>query len=299
MIRKASLFVAITLIIVTIAGCKSDDGNVEVFSSQATVRQHSFQEIVEMSNCVVVASFVSSKITDRGRVESAFNVIEVLRGEVSEKTIYLTEAKGYSTVLDSEYSYETGNTAYEPKKQYILIMRRSDSLFYDYPQQVLLAGIFIPVDDIGKSTMYGASLSEMTGVESADDIKSIIRTAKGPADEGQRYTTAIDFPTIIDESDYVLEVRIRGLYVEGITGNSNTYFCKILDTIKGRNINTIEESDEILVSLIKDSVVVGETYILMINSVGEDSVIYTQSSKNSVISIKDNEAVKEIEAILK
>ena len=160
-------------------------------------------------------------------------------------------------------------------------IRGNDSLFYDYPNHVTLAGIFIPVDDFSRSTMYGMSFSE-TGVESIDSIKSIIRIAKAPnEDEGQRYTTASDYPTIIAESDYVLEVRITGLYVEGVTGNSNTYFCKILDNLRGEELNAIEESGEILISFLKGSVEIGESYIVMINKVGIDSVIYTQSSRNS------------------
>ena len=196
-------------------------------------------------------------------------------------------------------SYQTGSIDYKVNKEYLLILSRNDSLFLDYPQHAIISGLFIPIDNIEKSTMYGEPLFEMADIRSTSDIRSTIHSAKAPNnDEGQRYTSATDLPTIILESDYILEIEIIDLYVEGIYANSNTYYCRIINNLRGENINTIEDTDVILVSFIKDSVEIGESYIIMVNRVGRKSLIYTQSSLRSVISMYDVITIEEIKMLI-
>lgn len=254
-----------------------------------------FDEAVDLSDCAAIAEFVSYK-DNGGYIEYTFNVKEVLRGEIPEKTIHVFSSKGFAHVEGTDYTYEIGNDIYTVGEAYLLIMERNDSLFYEYPHHLLVTDIFLPEKDAQKSTMYGQRFADIAGKKSTDDIRTHIMKAKEPGRRGgERYTAASDWGTIVKESDLILKVKITGLMVEGITGNSNTYYCEVLDALKG---DSIARREDILISLVKGSVDVGETYIVLVNRVGEQSSIYTQSSKKSVIPLSDTKAINQMQKLV-
>ena len=300
MTRFFILLIVIAITFATIIGCsthvdENNDSEITIFGLEQFL---TFNDAIDLSDVIVVATYISSEISNE-QVKSKFNVSEVLRGDINEDVVYIFDSIGHSSVFDSELSYQTGSIDYKVNKEYLLILSRNDSLFLDYPQHAIISGLFIPIDNIEKSTMYGEPLFEMADIRSTSDIRSTIHSAKAPNnDEGQRYTSATDLPTIILESDYILEIEIIDLYVEGIYANSNTYYCRIINNLRGENINTIEDTDVILVSFIKDSVEIGESYIIMVNRVGRKSLIYTQSSLRSVISMYDVITIEEIKMLI-
>lgn len=112
------------------------------------------------------------------------------------------------------------------------------------------------------------------------------------------YTTATDLPTIVAETDLVLEVKITGLSTEGQFANCNTYYGDVQQILKGGPVNTSEERGDIQVTLTKESVEIGETYVLLLNRIDETAIIYTQSSLGSVIPSGDTETISEIQRLI-
>ncbi|WP_349948403.1 hypothetical protein ABFV83_08200 [Lacrimispora sp. BS-2] len=129
------------------------------------------------------------------------------------------------------------------------------------------------------------------------DIKSLSKSTSATDGGKTTYTESTDMKTIVSEADLVLEVSIEDLKVEGLVHNGNTYTCDVTDIIKGDSLQKGEDG-KILVTFLKGSVEIGGKYVVAVNRVGKDSIIYTQSSKNSVISVDDNKLLDEIHSYI-
>jgi hypothetical protein len=96
--------------------------------------------------------------------------------------------------------------------------------------------------------------------------------------------------TNIDEmvlaSEYIGTVKILDLYMEGKVHNGNTYRCKVEALSKGNNLNTYSDGT-ILLTIRKNVVTVGETYIIGFSPIGEGSLIYVQTSIDGVYEYSD------------
>lgn len=255
-----------------------------------------FDEALEMSDCAAAATFVSYE--DAGAyVEYTFSVKETLRGK-TEDIIHVRDSKGYTSVEGTDLRYKNGEDIYTEGEEYILIMQKGESLFYEYPEYQVLTNIFIPAVDPSKSTMRGEPLTEINGMD-INGIKNHIRRARVANAAPERdYTTATDLPTIVAETDLVLEVKITGLSTEGQFANCNTYYGDVQQILKGGPVNTSEERGDIQVTLTKESVEIGETYVLLLNRIDETAIIYTQSSLGSVIPSGDTETISEIQRLI-
>lgn len=251
-----------------------------------------FLEAIDASDCIAVAEYLSYEDKD-SYVIYTFQVKSTLRGVIGEDVIHIYTSKGVATVPEFGYTYETGQEIYEEGDQYVLILNKSDMLFYEYPQYTVIADIFIPVDAIESAEMYGKPIAQLQGV-TASTLSSSMAALSAQAEPVQKkpsYTTAEDLPTIIKESDFVLEVKVNGIMFEGVLHNGNTYFCEIQNVLKGDPVVT-EANHTLFIVLMKDSVQVGETYVVMVNQVNEGSFVFTQSSLNSIIDPDDEETME-------
>ncbi|NLI62232.1 MAG: hypothetical protein GX362_02345 [Methanosarcinaceae archaeon] len=305
-IKIITSFLIISLLIIS-SGCldlneeNSNKSNVSDSETIANVTAQktflTFPEAINLSDCIVVAEYLSYNTSNEYYTEYKFKIKDVLRGEVSENEIYLFEVKGKNIVDNINYVYETGNNQHDYKvgNDYVLILEKTDSLFYDKTRYRSVTDIFIPLNDIGKSTMYGKQISEIA-VKGKKEFKDYINTFKNTStkdtkDTKKPYTESNDLKEIINESDLVLKVKITGLMVEGTLHNGNTYYCNVINVLKEDDFKNLKENDNIRVTLMKGSVNVGEEYIVILNRINKKSLIFTQSSKRSVISLNDTNTV--------
>jgi hypothetical protein len=299
MLKKASIvvscfllaaFIAASIIFYKVKNPASNDMVIGNFASAETV---SFEKAIEISDCIFLAAFLSYK-EKNGYVEYTFEVNEVLRGNVSERTIHLVDTVGETDVAGT--SYERGRDIYTVGEDYLLLTQRNDSLFYDYPLYVPVAGAFIPVKELGASAISGKPVS-------VDEINAFLEKARRPVinaqaiSETKNYLTSDDLKAVTLASDLVLEVKINALLAEGIY-NGNPYNCTVVQSLKGAPVNTIEGTNDIILTLLKGSVALGETYVVMVNRIEETSVIYTQSAKNGVIPSADTKTVDEVKRLI-
>jgi len=274
----------------------STDTGEESMWGEQYVMYYTFPEAIELSHCVAVAEFVSRKEDDE-TVESIFYVKEVLRGDIPERIIHLFDWKGAACVEGTEWTYETGLNIYSAGEDYILVLGRHDSLFQDYPHFTLVSDIFIPVSDTRKSTMYGKAIEGFDAKNDVNAVKNLVASAKAPKPQQKFYTTATELPDILNESDFVMEVKIVETGVLEGQHNGNTYTCEPLNILKGKLVDT-DPDGTFWGVFIKGSVKEGDTYLVMVNQLGEYSLMYSQSSLNSVIPMTDTKTVAEVKRLV-
>jgi hypothetical protein len=251
-----------------------------------------FPQAVEASDCAVIAEFVSYTPKQR-YVEYVFNVSEVLRGYVPENPIIVRELGADAHILYSGMSPEMGTDRFTVGNEYVLILYRTDMIFYDRTQFSFTAfGLHIPVNDIGRGRMCGELISEHFD----GDVIAYIREAEPPPEVIPSYTASEDMAEIIEFSDIVAEVKIVSLGMERADNGIN-YSAEILNELKGSSLNKGDDG-RVNIALIKGSAEIDGKYIVMLNGRDETSFRYTQSSLRSVISMEDTEAVAEVMRIL-
>jgi len=255
-----------------------------------------FDQAIEASNCAVTATFIGEYIYDEYN-ELEFKVNEVIYGYVPEKDI-----KVFQMNLQNRNVFD--NHVYKETETYTLILERLDSLFYDHPRYLFVSDVFIPISDKTANIFINGESIAATGhgVLSSDNVNQYLRNSGRSKpnhfhirkDKDIPFTTATDLSEIIASSDYVMEITVIDMVVEGTIANSNTYSCDIANVLKG----STPTEKYIWVTFLKNSVNIGEKYIVILNRLGDDSLIYAQSSKNSVISLDDKASIEQINSIV-
>ena len=309
MFGKTIIFFVAIFILMSVAACSSmpdalqtkevelpetSQYLVDTFLTSDKMRSKvSFVELLEIGNCVVVGTCVSvADVEDKeGYAQYEFKIEKVLRGDVPEETI---------SFIEQEHHYGPGLRQYNPGEEYILVMEKRDSVFYETPQYSTFYFVYLPLVDLKKSTMDGELIPELSENATLEYVTKIVSEAKTLAkdSEGARYSTATDIPTLVEEADFILEIEITG---ENFTRSVDrtSYACKVRQVFKKRPFETEEsvKSQVTTAILAKEAVKDGGVYIIMLNVLGEEETItiLIQSSRNSIFVSTDEKAVKEIE----
>ncbi|MCL1806636.1 MAG: hypothetical protein FWG31_02920 [Oscillospiraceae bacterium] len=247
-----------------------------------------FPEAIEGSDCVVVGKYLSFT-DDPDAIRHEFAVKEILRGEIHEEVIHLYAGKGLSTVWEIVYTYRVDRHEYIVGEEYILVMNRLDSIFYDHPRCVLVTDIHIPAKDIKSGTMYDKLISDSY----EGDILFLIKGTKMPVGwKSKNYTTAEDMPAIVGETDLILEVKIQEIYSEW-----GGYLVDVLNVLKG---DPSPQMNDVILSLLETDLDVGGTYVVLVNWPGVERTgrIFTPSSYKSVFHVSDTKAIEEIKELI-
>ena len=91
---------------------------------------------------------------------------------------------------------------------------------------------------------------------------------------------------MMGESEYVGTVKILELVNEGKVHNGNVYRCSVESLSKGSNLNTYDDGT-VLIVILKNTVEVGNSYIVGFSPADKGSLIYTQSTDTGVYDIND------------
>ncbi len=258
-----------------------------------------FSEVVALSDSIGIAEYIDCKNNEES-IEYRFKIIESLKGEL-EENINLFDYPRHISVTEDGREYVVESSVYEAGKQYLLIMNKDESLFYDYPHYISVTEVYIPMHAIETGRLQGKSISESYGIKNETELMAALASVPAPAEQMELkkdYTEAEDYETIIEESEYVLEVEVSSLDSE-INDNGDFYLCKVLNILKGEKPLIIEEGTEGLqIKFLKNRVEIGGRYFVTVNHVTDTSYLYLQSAKNGVIDADDVEKVGEIKDIL-
>ncbi len=248
---------------------------------------YTFDDVILNSNVAIVGEYVET-ITYDNYIEQKFIVKECLYGNVPDEEIYLYSNIGNAYVEETDYEYELGADIYTVGTEYVLVMEKLESVFYEHDRYMLSAEILL-CEDTDTYTLY----SEPISVSSS--VRDYIISEYNSVAHGETIEVVYesDIAELVGESKYIGVVKIESLEVEGTVQNSNTYRCTVESLIMGENLNTYSDGT-ILLSVKKDTVEVGESYVICFTSSSDTSLIYSQSTSDAVFAI-DDEKVSEIE----
>jgi len=259
---------------------------------EASVIYRSLDDALSNSNCIVTAK-LEQIIESNDYREYLFKLTDTIKGTMNLESFYVQEGYGYHSVQTANFSYSTLDSQYSIGREYVLVLSKTISVYFDKDIYMVSGDIFIELDSDKNITSYTRYHEpEEKGFKTLNEIITYVELNipldNDPKVYGMPYTKSEEIEDIVNASEYIVKAKIINIHTEGRT-NRNTYKCKVSESIKGLT------SNEILVILFKDTVAFGGEYLLLLNKDNEDSLIYTLSSVNSVVDIDlDKNLVEEI-----
>lgn len=292
----------------TTVGCASSESaeppvfreiQVPYTGSSAQYEEWSLEKTIDNSSDIFTATFTQYVgDPESGSYELEFAVGDVIRGDCKDDTIYVYKRlTNWTGSLYEEYNYVEGH-------EYMLILNRRESVYYDHDIYLSTSNIFIPLSDAIGAYMDYKPLAERVetvakeeqslsrDILSADNIalvdyvETVCISAPEPTySPATRYTKETELSAILPESEYVLLVEPFEHLNTGAS-NTETFMCSVSQVLVGENV-----PEEIYFTFFTGTAEIGGRYYIAANrSGGKDSGsdVFVPSSKNSVI-VADNE----------
>ena len=278
---KHFIVLVVLLFIFSLSACSSKArDNTNYIQNEFSMEFLSFEELVKRSSVAVVAEYVET-IRHDNYVEHKFLVKECLYGNVDEKEIYLYYNIGTVHVEEIDYEYSEDASIYEKHTDYVLILEKLQSIFYEHDRYMLDADVLL--DDSNKEyRMYSNPVELPEGVTIREYVCSLHEAIQHQEDTANKSAVYDDeYEEMMGESIYVGRVSILEMVNEGKVHNGNVYRCKVEELIKGDKLETYEDGT-ILITIVKDRVSVGNKYVIGFNPADEHSVIYVQSTLSGI-----------------
>lgn len=259
-----------------------------------------FEQCLTYATHVFIATYNGTYIDMLNHIYYVFNIYDTLKGEKVEDTIYMQ-----SGLLTDYLDMETFNPPYEKDQQYLLVVNRYKSLYYDFDRYSPMFDLFIPLYDLSKSK-YVADLNQYSSYkfdETADAsslisyVKEIVSTDEAKQTRayiGKDYTLSEDLEDVVDASTYICKVQIKASDGKALYEQAEIYKCDLITQIYGE-LKEEHYIEGLLIKFFSNTVKIGEEYIIMLNNnLTESSYIYTLTSKNSVRPVEDYDRIMEI-----
>ncbi len=313
MMKKKILFIAITVIMIIIAGfmaCKSPvnkktnemNDSIDVSEKNAVqndlnksaqityIEQKSLEEAISDSYTILMGTFIgsekSSEIDNLSYYK--FTVNECLKGSIPVNEIVKVEAYDEVVFVGNKSFYEKG-------KDYIILLDKFESVYID-DKYMPNGNFLISVEkDSIKEIFQKGTIYEIEANYTVSRFRNVLKTTLNKTDSygialGNRYTTSTNIDEIVEYSDLIIEAKIiENLTPKGFEKNEiGIYSIEILDVKKG----TYTGLDAIY--LFKSEVTIGDKYLFMISYPSTKyEEAYSISSKSSCIPVKDTEKYEE------
>lgn len=275
---KKMVWLVILIVLISVAGC-SEKKNETVSGLEFLLEACTIEELVQNSNAAIIGEYIET-IEYESYIEHKFAVKEILYGQVSDAEIYLAVNRGTAYVSEYGYSYAMGTDSYIQGKEYLLVMEKTESIMYEHDRYTMYPSLMLCESD-QEYTLYSQSIEIPDNMSVKEYILSLTNSAglQSTTENTVVYQDSID--EMIGMSEYVGTVRIVELYFESEGHNGNTYRCTVESLAKGTGLNTYDDGTILLV-IMKDTVEVGETYIIGFSPVEENSRVHMQTTVNGV-----------------
>lgn len=236
-------------------------------------------EALQSSNVIVMAVCLGAQ-DSQGHVDYQFSVEEVLYGTYGEETIYVCDYP--DAPLRSEY---------EAGKSYLLALEWSRIVYYPHDLFLPVANLFVPLAEPERVTI-GEGPGGEEGRELAENPRVVIqrvlesRNSITSPCEGTKFVNSSDLNTILGESDYVLRIEIGDWLTQNDNLGTIAYECQVAELLKGESADY-----SIYINFFVGTVEPGKEYIVAVNKVGPQSLVYALAAKeNAVFSAQSEEA---------
>ena len=278
--------ISVCLILGSIFGADKAQGinkyNDRIYT-QASMIYNGFNETLETSDVVIVGQVEEIKEYPQYD-EYTVQVIDVNKGDVGKSIIIRNYLYDYSYECNGEEYTGKTKTGYSEGEQYVFVLQHIWNVYEE--KYVILSDTYIPLENIKNSTVLSQNISN--GLNPLEYIANYSFKSSGKGSElSIDYIESDDIKEIIDYSDYVSEVEVLELYLENDV--SDVYLCRVKNNLKG-SINTSDDGT-VIIPFFKNSVETGKVYTVCLMSDSKDSLIYTLSSKNSIMECSDTDSI--------
>lgn len=234
---------------------------------------YSFEEIISVSDTIVVGKPISKKVNDVYVFE--FSVTEILKGAIEEKTIHLY----------------TGESIFEKNKEYVLYLDKEKLPYYDHIVYNLVQNTYSNFES-NKPTITRLRNSKYDKVELTNEslmtkISSTHDTSEYSPNAIVTHTDSSDMNEIISISDYVVEIKVIKILIT--TNSVNVVECKIINSYKG------DLKGDVIIYL-PNSFEKNKEYVVTLNEVDGS---YMMTSIHGFIDKDNDEEIKKILKLLK
>ena len=286
-IRLSLIITSIVLIIALgiYHNINKNSGNIDKrLYAQAIRLFEGFDNILEDAD--VIATGTVNNIVIHDEYDEYFvTILNTKKGDDMEQITVRNYLCEYTYMDDNKGRIGKSNLNYEIGKSYIFILQHIRNVYED--MYIIMSDAYIPLENAQNSTVLSKELRDIEDCEAYIDqyhFKNI---------QGKGIQLSIDYiessqeKEIVMHSKYIAKVEVNELYRS--TEIVDVYACSVVDILKGK-INAAE--NQIIIPFFKDTVEIGEIYLVCLNSDRDDAIIYTLSSKNSVFEASKFESIK-------
>lgn len=262
------------------------------------IRYMTFEELLAVSTDVVIATYQDS-FSGKGYLDQRFVINERLLGEDKGEEIRIYNRAYQTEVTNTGLSFKYTDLEYQKGAKYLLVLERFVSVYSD-DAYLLLGNIYIPYDEVQKSTVYGETLQNHSNLNlSADGLLKetlrdyVLEKTKNNTKlfTGNDYIKSDKLEDIVSGSPFLVKVRIGDpSFTEA--EDRKTYECEIVELLKG---DIPQKTIQLI--LLNGTVVIGNEYIVAIDAGKEPGYSYfLLSARNGVFEMSKAD---EIEALIK
>ena len=292
------LFLSIFLILSGL-GCRSSpDAPPSSYHQQAIAKYMTFEELIATSTDVIKGRCIEfEEYADH--FEYTFEVLERYAGEATGDPIRVYVPFRSITIAENNIAYRTTDVAYQINKSYYLILERNIDVYAEYDRYINVGGnIYLPANELDHCSIYGQKLTahskntDYTNEEALlKHIKEIL-SQRSKADtrlySGVKYINSSDMAEILQQSDFVLKVKISADKTGRGVEDRSTFECTVLSTLKG----DVKESSTVSIVFPKNAAAIGETHIVALYELPNNTPRhFVFSSKSSLFDISQEAAI--------
>lgn len=246
--------------------------------------------VIANSHTAVVAEYI--EYTKGDYPCRKFKNIEVVYGEAPDEYImtYLGGFEEYSPIPE----FKVG-------EKYLLILRRTDDIFFSHPLYHPMGQAYIPLDDLDNAvwTFGTFKLSETADV--SDFVTYIAKLANDYGFSQSYFPNIIrdkDLEYVITNSDCIFKIKVDSFLNAAAYYPFYNYRCYVTEEIRGEY--TPNQDGSIYIKVHPEALEEGKEYIIAVcttDNDGKDSW-FMQCSNNGIIPIENEDLVNKVYSYL-
>lgn len=242
------------------------------------------EALVSESNYGIKATYRDLEEYD-GYVYFRFDVNEVLYGGYSEQELYV-----YELLIAEDMS-----KIYTPGQQYLLVLMDGiTGVAAEHTHYVSVRpDVDFPVD--GPYLLYGEEITPPDGQTMEEYLRVLASQYANTASAQSEETDYADSTEeLIGESAFIGYVTIESV-VNATAANTTLYAGTVTSLVQGSadSMDTREDGS-VWLCLVKDSVTVGQSYLIGFTPTDEGSTLYNQATLDSIIPNNDSDRIQQI-----
>lgn len=257
------IFIFALSIVICFCSCKAESVSRTEAGEEKAVgswnKTLALEDVIKQSNTAFKGRLVSiDKVTDGIEHKYKFEIIEDFYGNISDEVVYCYFIDGlYETIK----GYSIGD-------EFLMLTERRSMIFYPNDE-------YIPVCDYcfnlttNECRLFENLIELPQGSELTAYIRSVHQNAANqPQEEYYAFTLKVKLDSVFKES------------TSEFAGTS--YYATILEILDGDpGQATVDENNQILITLMKNESNVGKTYIVEVVKT-KDSIVYAQEKPGTV-----------------